>query len=312
MKTPVALIIFKRKDTTEKVFEAIRQAKPPKLFVIADGPRDDHDGEAEKCEATRAIIDRVDWDCEVFKNYSDVNLGCARRLPTGLDWVFSQVEEAIILEDDCVPHPTFFNFCDELLERYKYDTRISLISGQNVQFGRQRNNYSYYYSRNILCWGWATWRRAWQNFDINMKLWPEIQSENFLNDILVEPAAVKHWNKVFQSVYNNPQDKVWDYQWVFACWVQNSLGIIPNVNLISNIGFGADSTHFESTQKSNPYHNMPREEMKLPLNHPPFVIRDDKADRFTQINLYEGGQLQRFKQGVKDILKEFIKPLQIK
>jgi hypothetical protein len=302
MKTPVALIIFKRPDTTEKVFEAIRQAKPPKLFVIADGPRHDRDGEAEKCEATRAIIDRVDWDCEVFKDYSDINLGCAKRLPNGLDWVFSQVEKAIILEDDCVPHPTFFDFCDELLEKYQYDTRISLISGQNVQFGHQRNNYSYYYSRNILCWGWATWKRAWQNFDINMKMWPEIKSQDFLNDILIEPAAVKHWNKVFESVYKNPQDKIWDYQWVFACWLQNSLSIIPNVNLISNIGFGADSTHFESKEKTNPYHNMPTEEMQLPLNHPPFVIRDDKADRFTQITLYEGGKFQRFKQTIKGLI----------
>jgi hypothetical protein len=309
MKTAVALIIFKRPHTTERVFEAIRQAKPPKLFVIADGPRPDHEGEAEKCQATRAIIDKVDWDCEVLTNFSDINLGCGRRLPTGLDWVFSQVEEAIILEDDCVPDPTFFPFCDELLKKYKHDTRISLISGQNVQFGKKRNNYSYYFSRHILCWGWATWRRSWQNFDMNMKLWPEIKSENFLRDILIEPAAVKHWNKIFQSVYDNPQDKIWDYQWVFACWVQNSLGIIPNVNLVSNIGFGADSTHFQSLKKINPYQDMQRLAIDFPLNHPPFVIRDDKADRFTQVTLYEGGKLQRFKQGVKDTVKGLIKPL---
>ncbi len=183
IKTPVVVIIFKRTDTTEKVFEAIRLAKPPKLFVIADGPRADHPGEAEKCEAARAIIERVDWECEVLKNYSDTNLGCAKRVSSGLDWVFSNVEEAIILEDDCVPHLTFFPFCEELLEKYRYDTRIASISGQNVQFGRERTNYSYYFSRYNHCWGWATWRRAWQHFDFDMKLWPEIKKGHLLDDI---------------------------------------------------------------------------------------------------------------------------------
>jgi hypothetical protein len=142
LKTPVALIIFKRPDTTERVFETIRQAKPPKLLVVADGPRTDQPGEAEKCAATRAIIDRVDWDCEVLKNYSDSNLGCGLRPATGISWVFEQVEEAIVLEDDCVPHPTFFRFCEELLEYYRHDERIMSISGINPYFGRRRAEYS--------------------------------------------------------------------------------------------------------------------------------------------------------------------------
>src|SRR4028118_433764 len=185
MKTPVVLIIFNRPAQTEKVFEVIRQAKPPKLLVIADGSRAERPGEAEKCAAARAVIDRVDWDCEVFKNYSDVNLGCDPRISSGLNWVFETVEEAIILEDDCVPHPTFFRYCEELLERYRHDARVMNISGQNVLFGRHRTEYSYYFSRYTLCWGWASWRRAWQYFDVDVKLWPEIRDQNLIKNVLV-------------------------------------------------------------------------------------------------------------------------------
>jgi hypothetical protein len=303
MNTPVAFIIFKRPQTTEKVFEEIRQAKPAKLFVIADGPRADYPDEAESCTATRAVIERVDWDCEVIKNYSDTNLGCAKRVSSGLNWVFSNVEEAIILEDDCVPHATFFQFCEELLEKYRYDTRISSISGQNVLFGRKRTNYSYYFSRYNLCWGWASWRRAWQHYDLSIKLWKEIRTGNFLSDIFMEPLAVKYWSNIFESVYENPLGITWDYQWTFACWMQSSLGIISNGNLISNIGFGADSTHFTSGE-SNPYDSLPTEIMEFPLQHPPFVIRDVQADNFTQSTLYHSSHMDLLKMDMKRMLNK--------
>ncbi|MFM7711944.1 MAG: glycosyltransferase family 2 protein, partial [Microcystis sp.] len=141
-------------DTTARVFEAIRQAKPPKLLVVADGPRADRADDIEKCKAARAIIEGVDWDCEVLTNYSDVNLGCKNRVSSGLNWVFDTVEEAIILEDDCVPDPTFFRFCEELLEYYRHDQRIMVISGNNFQFGKKRTGYSYYFSVYTHCWGW--------------------------------------------------------------------------------------------------------------------------------------------------------------
>ncbi|MDZ8108096.1 MAG: glycosyltransferase family 2 protein [Nostoc sp. DedQUE12a] len=303
MKSPVAFIIFKRPDTTEKVFEAIRQAKPQKLFVIADGPRTNRPGEVEKCEATRAIIKRVDWDCELITNYSDINLGCSKRISSGINWVFEQVEEAIILEDDCVPNPTFFPFCEELLDKYRYDSRVASISGQNVQFGRKRTNYSYYFSRYNHCWGWATWRRAWQDFDIYMKKWPEIQTGGFLNDILLDPKAVDYWNRKLQWVYENPLGTVWSYQWTFASWIQNRLGIISNLNLISNIGFNPDSTNINFNQKS-PHDNIPTEALEFPLKHPPFVFRDIQADNFTQSTLFQETQWQVFKQEVKKKLKK--------
>ncbi len=303
LKTPVAFFIFKRPHTTEKVFEAIRQAKPPKLLVIADGPRAHIPGEIEKCEAARSIIERVDWDCEVLKNYSTPNLGCAKRVSSGLDWVFSNVEEAIILEDDCLPHPTFFRFCEELLEKYRYDTRISSISGQNVLLKHRRTNYSYFFSRYNLCWGWASWKRAWQHYDLYIKLWKEIQSEGFLKDILLDPLEVKFWSQIFQSIYENPLGITWDYQWTFACFVQSSFGIISNVNLISNIGFGTDSTHFNSNKK-HPFESLPTEAVDFPLKHPPFIVRDHKTDKIMQKNLYNPTYLQLLKNDIKKIVKK--------
>jgi len=298
MRTPVTFLIFNRPDTTERVFEAIRQARPPKLLVVADGPRADRPGEAEKCAAARAIIERVDWECEVLTNYSDVNLGCKLRVSSGLSWVFDTVEEAIILEDDCLPHPTFFRFCEELLDRYRHDERIMAISGNNFQFGRRRTEYSYYFSRYNHCWGWASWRRAWQQYDIEMKLWPTIREGNWLRDILDDEQAVKYWQAIFQSTYDGVINS-WAYRWTFSCWVQGGLSVIPAGNLVSNIGFNVEATHTTSNSKLA---NMLLEAMKFSLLHPSFIIRDVSADNFTQNTVFRLSTLTRIKQRAKNIL----------
>ncbi len=305
MKTPVAFLIFNRPDTTEKVFEAIRQAKPPKLLVVADGPRTDRPDEAEKCEVARKIIERVDWQCEVLTNYSEVNLGCKQRVSSGLDWVFKNVEEAIILEDDCVPHPSFFRFCEELLDYYRDDERIMVISGDNFQFGRKYTEYSYYFSRYNHCWGWATWRRAWHYYDIEMKLWSKIRDDKWLKCILEEPRAVKYWSKIFQATYDDNINS-WAYRWTFACWLQSGLTVLPNVNLVSNIGFGTESTH--TTDIRNPFANLPVEEMCFPLQHPPFIIRDADADNFTQDNNFNTPPLmKRLSKKAQRVVSQLVK-----
>ncbi len=284
LATPVALLIFNRPDTAEKVYEAIRNAKPKKLLVVADGPRADRPGEAEKCSAARAIIDRVDWPCEVLKNYSDVNLGCKLRVSSGLNWVFETVEESIILEDDCLPHPTFFRFCEELLGKYRSDERISLISGVNYQFGRKRTNDSYYFSRYNHIWGWASWRRAWKNYDVTMKLWPEVRDGNWLYDKFGSKKLARYWTALFDKAYQG-QVNTWDFQWTFSCWVHNTLSILPNVNLISNIGFGGEATH---TKNGNlQISNMKAEPMLFPLRHPSCMIRDARADDLTHSLVYD-------------------------
>jgi hypothetical protein len=231
LAAPVVLIAFNRPDTTAQVFAKIAEARPSRLLVVADGPRADRPGEAEKCAAARAVLERVDWDCEVLTNYADVNLGCRRRVSSGLDWVCQTVEQAIILEDDCVPHVSFFRYCDELLTRYQDDERVMMISGDNFQSGLRRTEYSYYYSRYCHVWGWATWRRAWQLYDVDMKIWPGVREGNWIRDVLGGGQAGVRWAKTFEVMHKGLVD-TWDFQWVFACWAQNRLAILPHPNLM--------------------------------------------------------------------------------
>jgi hypothetical protein len=262
--TPVVFIIYRRSDLTARVFAEIRRAKPPKLLVIADGPGVDRPGDPARCQATRAVIDKVDWDCEVIGNYSEVNLGCKVRVASGLDWAFNTVEEAIILEDDCVPHPTFFRFCQELLDKYRSDERVMMISGDNFGEGCQGTENSYYFSRSFHMWGWASWRRAWRNYDLQMALWPSLRGKDRLTDLLSEPRLVNHWQPIFDDTYSGKID-TWDYQWQFAGFVQGGLSIMPAVNLVSNIGMGQDATH---TKVDTGWGNLPTAGMKFPLKHP--------------------------------------------
>jgi len=296
LKTPIVFIIFNRPDTTKRVFAEIAKARPPKLLVIADGPRADHPDDAEKCAAVRAIIDGVDWDCEVLTNYSDVNLGCKRRVSSGLDWVFDTVDEAIILEDDCLPHPTFFRFCEELLEKYRDDERIAMISGNNFQFGRKRTEYSYYFSRYPHIWGWASWRRAWDNYDVDMKIWHEIRDVGWLEDLLGAKKSVWYWKYIFKNVYKGKIDS-WAYQWTFSCWIQSALTVLPNVNLVSNIGFGSEAVH---TTENNKFSNMKTEPITFPISHPPYILRDSVADNITEKTNFSG---QLLKKGIIEIIR---------
>jgi hypothetical protein len=271
---PVILIIFNRPDTTRKVFEAIRAAEPPRLLVVSDGPRPSKPGEAERCAATRAIIDEVDWDCEVSKDFSAENLGCRRRVASGISWAFGLVDRAIILEDDCVPSPSFFPYCAELLERYAEDERIMMVSGDNQLFGASFSGESYYFSRNVHAWGWATWRRAWDKFDLPMADWPEIRRRHLLDPYFETSSDRYYWDSLLQYVYEGNID-TWDYQWVYSILANNGLSIVPKVNLVRNIGFNADATH---TKAESVYGSLEAAEIKFPLGHPRIVVQSSDAD----------------------------------
>lgn len=302
MDTPVALFMFNRPQTTRRVFDAIRAAKPSLLLVIADGPRENRLGESEKCAASRQIIEQVDWNCQLLTNYSEVNLGCKQRIASGLNWVFDTVEQAIILEDDCLPHPSFFPFCEELLDRYRDDTRIMSITGQNVQFGRNNTGYSYHFSRFFHCWGWATWRRAWQHYDLEMKLWPKIKDSYASSSIFQDSRTSRYWKTVFQQQYDG-KFSTWDYSATFSFLVQNALHVHPSQNLIKNIGFGADATNTAIGAEESRYANMEVFEMPFPLQHPPYVVPNIQADKFTQETHYDPTFLYRVKSKLMKVLK---------
>jgi hypothetical protein len=243
---PVVFVVFNRPGTTQRVFDAIAAARPAKLLLIADGPRQNKEGEAEACRKVRDIVSRVDWPCEVFKNFSEGNLGCQERIISGLTWVFSLVEEAIILEDDCLPDLSFFHFCHELLERYRGDDRVAAISGTNLVTKYLNTQASYFFSQVGGNWGWATWRTAWQRFDRNMEHWPQLKREKALSEIFVQPEIAKYWTRIFDSMHEKRGPNTWDYQWLYSCLINNSLTAVPRVNLVTNIGFGEGATHTES------------------------------------------------------------------
>jgi glycosyltransferase involved in cell wall biosynthesis/tetratricopeptide (TPR) repeat protein len=300
-KTPVVLLIFKRAEQTAQVFEVVRQVKPPQLLVVADGPREDRPEEVEKCAATRAVIEGVDWDCEVLTNYSDVNLGCKERVSSGLTWVFSLVEEAIIIEDDCVPDVSFFRYCDELLEKYRNCPQVMSVTGENTH-GYQNPDASYCFSYYSFYWGWATWRRAWELFDGKMELWGGLRKTNWLSNLLQDEDATAYWAKIFDQTFDGFNS--WGWAWTFACFVNQGLCAVANNNLITNIGFGPDAAHH--TWSVDELGGIPIEPIDFPLVHPSVIMRDLKADLAIDNVRFSGRQKFRSlrNQGLKQLDKE--------
>ncbi len=281
MKTPVAFLIFNRPELTARVFEAIRRAQPPLLLVVADGPRAGRPGEAELCAAARSVIERVDWDCQVLTEYADTNMGCKRRVASGLDWVFQTVEEAIILEDDCLPHPSFFPFCEALLEHYRADERIMMVSGTNILPESARGRDSYFFSRYVQIWGWASWRRAWRHYDADITQWQTVKADGWLHDILAYPHRARRWTRLLDTIWDGTLD-TWDYQWMLACWLQNGLCALPSVNTVSNIGFLPGAAHLTADRCDA---NLPARELVFPLRHPASFVPDRRVeDAFDRIN----------------------------
>lgn len=273
VRTPVAFIIFNRPDLTQRVFAEIAKAQPSELLVIADGPR--NKDERQACDAARHVVSKVDWPCQVKLLFSETNLGCKRRVSSGLDWVFENVSEAIILEDDCLPHPDFFRFCDALINQYRDDECIGHIGGTDYNQGPPRGTGSYYFSRYTSIWGWATWKRAWQHYDVSMRDWPEVRRTKAHYGMFGTAAEARHLESAWDDIYNG-EINTWDGQWLFACRQRGLLSIAPNGNLISNLGCRADATH--TTANAHPFAELPFGKCQSPLRHPLEFAPDDEAD----------------------------------
>jgi len=246
MNTPVAFLVFNRPEVTRQVFARIREARPSRLHVVCDGPRPHRPDDAAKVAAVRAIIDQgVDWPCEVVRDYAEENLGCRDRIATGLNRLFSEVEEAIILEDDCLPDPTFFPFCSELLSHYRDDTRVMHIGGTNITAGHVRDSNRFWVSHHVPIWGWATWRRAWRHYDFTMKTWEarqQILRSSFANS-WERQFWLSDWSRIHRDIAHST---TWDIMWHYTVRAAAGLALIPTANLVENIGIGADSTHTSS------------------------------------------------------------------
>ena len=283
LKTPVLFLIFKRLDTTKQVFEQIRKAKPPRLYIAADGPREHIEGEAEKVRAVREyVLKNIDWECEVKTLFRDKNLGCGRAVSEAITWFFNNEEQGIILEDDTLPSLSFFWFCEELLERYKDDTRIFMISGFNKQNVWKYGLYDYFFSHFGGIWGWASWKRAWSYFDLEMRDIDEFIKQNNFQNLLGKKLGRIRQDMIYNNIIVNKMD-AWGYQWAYARHKNSGMACVPSVSLIENIGFGENATH---TFGSNP-DNIKRHEISFPLRENKFVVVDREYDElfFEQPNV---------------------------
>lgn len=286
-ETPIIYIIFNRPECTIESFSVIRNQRPSQLLIIADGPRSDE--EMAKCQQTRSITEGIDWPCTVYRNYSEHNMGLKERISSGLNWAFSIVEKAIILEDDCIAHPDFFSFCDLLLKKYENDPRVSVITGNNFQNGRARGDGSYYFSKYNHCWGWATWRSSWKLYDGKISFWKEFSASEKWKSINPSSNERRYWRRIFtQSILNRVDS--WAYPWTASIWYKGGLTITPNVNLVSNIGFGQDSTH--TNQANSPFSKM-RTSSIGSIIHPKNLIQDKLADLYVFNNNF-GGKYNSF------------------
>jgi hypothetical protein len=236
LDTPILFLVFNRPAPTRQVFERIREQRPKQLFIAADGPRHNREQEADICRETRELVlQNIDWPCEVHTLFRENNLGCGRAVSGAIDWFFTYVEYGIILEDDCVPDPTFFYFCSTLLSHFRYDNRIMHIGGSNYQMGQTRGVGSYYFSRYAHIWGWATWKRAWRQYDFTLNRYKTASQEGL-------PG---HYRADMRSILENRID-TWDIQWFLSVWFSGGWVVTPNTNLVRNIGYGKGATHTHS------------------------------------------------------------------
>jgi hypothetical protein len=282
LQTPVVLLIHARPEPTRHLAAAVRAANPARLLVVADGPKP---GTEALCEAARRAVEAVDWDCEVATSYATENLGLKRRVETGLEWAFSLVEEAIVLEDDCLPHPSFFRFCDELVDRYRDQPSVTAISGASFDSGARALGASYRFSRYPLIWGWATWRRAWQLYDPELSQWPELRDSDWLERFLGDEEATQYWSYIFERTYRTGYS--WDYAFVLASWLAGGLSVLPARNLVTNVGFGAAATNTRAEHRGI-FADVPAVAIDFPLRHPPAVERDVAADEFLESVMFSG------------------------
>ncbi len=276
VQSPILLIIFNRPDTTLQVFNQIKAVKPARLYVAADGPRPGNEKDAVLCRQARDIIAQVNWKCEVKTLFREENKGCKAAVSSAISWFFEQEEEGIILEDDCLPVLSFFSFCDALLERYRYDTRVRLITGTNLQRGQRWGTASYYFSQYSNIWGWASWRRVWKDYDPELSKYTHEDAAGQLTKVFQDPFLLEGWIKIFHDLKAGKID-TWDYQLNFITFFENGLCATPNVNLISNIGFGENATHTLNPDNHNSM--LPTGEI-TEIIHPVYFTPEKDADYY--------------------------------
>ena len=281
---PVLFLIFNRPEIASETFAVIKDVKPKELFIACDGPRADKLGEDELVRKTRNAIEKmIDWDCDIKRLYREDNLGCQRSVSGSIDWFFKNVEKGVILEDDCLASPSFFRYCEELLDRYEDDFRVMSINGTCLTPSDDPNfnGESYCFSRYSSSWGWATWANRWSLFDVKMSNYQKFKEKNIIKDLFDDFPRQNFWKEIFQDVYDGKINS-WAYIWSYTCFINNGLSCAPRRNLVSNIGFGGEGTHTQN--KGDKMAEIPIFDLDFPLKHPEFIVVNKKIDRYIEKN----------------------------
>lgn len=277
LETAVLFLVFNRPGTTFQVFEAIRRAKPSRLYIAADAARDGRHGEANKVAKVREISTNIDWSCEVKTLFRENNLGCKYAVSSAITWFFEHENEGIILEDDCLPSHSFFWFCQEMLKRYRHDESVMVVTGTNITRNINFDG-DYFLSRYALMWGWGSWASAWKNYDLELDSWPENDQIEHLKSLGVTSLnECMNWKNILFRTKANLID-TWDYQWIYSCWLCGGLTIAPAKNLIKNIGYSQDATH--TTGYHSILSNLQLNELNWPLRNPLELKPHSEADCF--------------------------------
>ena len=274
LTTPVAFIIFNRPDTTGEVLERIRKAKPTKLYLISDAPRAGREDDVRLVNETRSLVENgIDWECEVYKNYAEANMGCRDRVASGISWVLEKEDRVIILEDDIVVADDFFRYMQETLEYYKDNERVMMVSGTNLIKDYEIPG-DYAFSCFSGIWGWGTWARAWKHYDVDIKDWPQIHKSGRFKCVMNGLAYI-FLKRNMDSVYNHVKD-TWDIQWDFCRYKYHGLGVVPKHNMVNNIGFGReDATHTSGES----FEDFSYGSMNIPMQYNVEVARDVQYDK---------------------------------
>ena len=295
---PVLFLVFNRPDTTARVFQSIRRIQPMRLFIAGDGPRNSTPNDIKKVAEVRRIVSEIDWNCDCKTLFREKNLGCKHAVSSAINWFFENEEKGIILEDDCLPEQSFFYFCETMLNQYRDNKNIMHISGNNFQNGQKRGEGDYYFSIYSHIWGWATWKRAWEKFSLSVRDPKKIKE--FIRGQIQDPRARKYWTDFLNKIQKNKID-TWDYYWTFSVWANNGLSILPNKNLVKNIGFGTDATHTFSPLAHVSPETMP---ISMPIHHATALTVDKSADLYTEKFIFQRSYiLKRVINKLKEIIR---------
>lgn len=301
LETPILFLAFNRPYSTKFVFDQIRLVKPKLLFIALDGPRINNDEDVTKCAEVKQIISNVDWDCEVKTLFRTTNLGCGRAVSLAITWFFEYVEEGIILEDDCLPNLSFFKFCNSNLNKYRNDNNVMMICGTSYQ-PRPLDDYTYYFSKYVHVWGWATWKRAWDKYNFLLEKEDEFAQSDTIKKTFYQKREQDMWINNIRMIINGFD--TWDYQWMYWIWKHNGICIIPWKNLISNIGFGLQATH---TIDINSRQSAMQQFVLMEILHPKVISVNQTADQIERTTILLEPQYIHLFNRAKSILRRLLK-----